>query len=439
MRFPFVSGTLFGRTATAFTLAFSLFSLFSLGLVVYFVTMPLTQRVANDLSALVVLTTQIWVELPPGTRPDFEREMREHHDLVVGLAQERLEADPSPAFYLEDFRQALQARMGNRYDILYDAGQPGRRWVDIAMGGRLLRVGFDTDRFITRMPLTLILMVAAGTLIAVTTSLVIVRRITRPLAALANASTRIGEGRRGQPLPEQGASELRELTRSFNQMEQQLRILMENRTNLLAGISHDLRTPLARMQLELELLTEKPDESMLNEMRDDLAEMDQVITATLQLSKGISDEISKQVELRRLLESLVEDYRRNGEPLTLECVEPFEYDLPVSAFRRVLHNLIDNAIRYGDGKPVTVTGRRVGHGILIEVTDQGPGIPSEMRELVLQPFKRLEDSRSRASGGSGLGLAIVDQLCRMNGWRFELDRALAGGTVARLILPLSGR
>lgn len=434
MRLPIISGTLFGRTASAFTLAFLLFSLFSLGLVVYFVTMPLTQRVANDLSAMAVLTTQIWVELPPGTRPDFEREMHSHHNIMVGLAQQALPVDPTPAFYLGDFTQALSERTGKPHEILYDSERPDWRWVDIPMGGRLMRIGFDTRRFITRIPLTLILMALGGTLIAVVTSLVMVRRTTQPLAALAQASTRIGEGRRGPPLPEKGAAELVELTRKFNQMEQQLKVLMENRTTLLAGISHDLRTPIARLLLELELLDGDGDRDLKQGMRDDLEEMNEIISATLHLSKGISDEVTEQAELCAQIESVVNEYRKRAVTIAFQCDEVINYDLPVTAFRRVLNNLLDNAVRYGEGEPVTVICARLDREVKIEIIDQGPGIALEQRTLVLQPFKRLEDSRSRASGGSGLGLAIVDQLCRMNKWRFEWDAREKGGTVARLFL-----
>ena len=435
MRLVFDSGTLFGRTATAFTLAFLVFSLFSLGLVITFVTLPLTQRVANDLSALAVLTTQIWVELPPGTRPDFEREMHEHHGIIIGLAQASMPLDPDPAFYLRDFRQALGERTGARHEILYDADRPAWRWVDIPMGGRLMRVGFETGRFITGIPLTLVLMVVAGTLIAVVTSLVMVRRVTRPLAALARASTRIGEGRRGEPLPEEGAAELAELTRNFNQMERQLQVLMENRTTLLSGISHDLRTPIARMQLELELLEDNPDRALIDGMRGDLEEMNGIISATLQLSQGISDEITRQTEICGLLASVVEEYRRRDVAIACVCPGTLFRDLPVTAFRRVLNNLIDNAVRYGNAQGVQVRCKSSPAGVSIEIIDRGPGIPADQRETVLQPFKRLEASRSRDSGGSGLGLAIVDQLCRMNDWRFELDEAPQGGTIARLTLP----
>ncbi|MET0052339.1 MAG: ATP-binding protein [Candidatus Thiodiazotropha sp.] len=426
--------TLFGRTATAFTLAFLLFSVFSLGLVVAFVTLPLTQRVANDLSALAVLTAQIWVELPPGTRPDFEREMRTHHDMIIGLSQGGLSEEKNPAFPLRDFLQALEERTGEAHQLFVDPAMPEWRWVDIRMGGRMLKVGFDKQRFMSRIPLTLILMVVAGTLIAVLTSLLIVKRITQPIAALAQASARIGEGRPGPPLVEQGARELRDLTRAFNQMEQRLHALMENRTVLLAGISHDLRTPIARMQLELELLSDEVDESLRSGLREDLLEMNDIITATLQLSQGISDEVTEQVELCELLSSILAEFQRQAEPVTLEACEPQHRDLAVVALRRVLRNLIENALRYSDAQPVRVVCDVTPHGLRISVIDRGPGIPEEQRDTILQPFKRLEESRSRISGGSGLGLAIVDQLCRMNDWRLVFEDAEAGGTVAQLYI-----
>jgi two-component system, OmpR family, osmolarity sensor histidine kinase EnvZ len=297
-------------------------------------------------------------------------------------------------------------------------------------------VGFDKRRFVTRIPLTMIVMVLVGTLIAVVTSLVIVKRITRPLAALAAATTRIGEGRRGAPLMEKGAAELVELTRNFNQMEQQLQALLENRTTLLAGISHDLRTPIARMQLELELLEEGSDRELMEGMRADLDEMNEIITATLQLSRGIADEITAQADLCSLVNEVADEYRRTGVEIECRCKSGIHYDLPVSAFRRVLQNLVDNAVRYGEGKPVQMICEAAASELRVDVIDRGPGIPVDQRSSVFQPFKRLEGSRSRTSGGSGLGLAIVDQLCRLNNWRVDLDESEYGGTTARLMLPL---
>ena len=434
MKRLFPGKTLFGRTATAFILAFLLFSLFSLGLIIYFVTLPLKQRSANDLSALVVLTAQIWVELPPGTRPDFEREMHQHHGIRISLSKGARIMQESPAYYLQSFLQALTERTGEHHTMYIDPQMPHWRWVEIPMAGRDLQIGFDSTRFMMRIPLTLILMVVAGTVIASMTSLLIVRRITSPLAELTKASTRIGEGRQGKPLQERGALELRELTRNFNQMEQQLQVLMDNRTVMLAGISHDLRTPIARMQLGLELAADKLDDDQLASLKDDLNEMNEIITATLQLSKGISDEVVEHTEVCEQIAEVVREYRSQNYPLEYLACRAIYRDLPLIAFRRVIHNLIDNAIQYGGGQPVEVCCRSRESALLVEVVDRGPGIPQSQREIILQPFKRLEESRSPTSGGSGLGLAIVDQLCRMNGWRFELDEAGGGGTVARLWL-----
>ena len=437
MNLRFRASTLFGRTALAFILAFLIFSLFSLSLFIYFVTLPLTKRVADDLSSMAVLSAQIWVELPPGTRPDFEREMRERHQLLIGLAESPLTVDTSPTFYEDYFIQSLKVRTGRYHRLLLDSVMPEWRWVDIPMGGRTIRVGFNRERFTTQIPLTMIFMVVAGTLIAVITSLVIVRRVTHPLAALVKATTRVGEGRRGAPLEEKGAEELVELARNFNRMEEQLQMLMENRTTLLAGISHDLRTPISRMQLELELLEENPDRDMVQDMRDDLAEMNEIITATLQLSKGLTAEASQPADLCREIDELAAEYEKDGNEIDCYCPERITHTVPLSAFRRVLNNLIDNAIRYSDAKPVRITCTTHANQVCIDVIDQGPGIPVDQRRAVFQPFKRLEGSRNRASGGSGLGLAIVDQLCRMNDWRVELDQTEAGGTVARLKLPIN--
>jgi two-component system, OmpR family, osmolarity sensor histidine kinase EnvZ len=427
--------TLFGRTARAFTLAFLLFSVFSLGLVVAFVTLPSTQRGARDLSSLIVLTAQIWVELPPGTRHDFEHEMRTHHDIIIGLSQGTLREETEPAFYLVDFLQALKTRTGKWHRLYIDPAMPQWRWVDIEMGRRTLRVGFDRERFRMRIPLTLILMVIGGTLIAVSTSLLIVKRVTQPIAALAQASTRIGEGRRGPPLEEQGARELQDLTRAFNQMERRLHVLMDNRTVLLAGISHDLRTPIARMQLELELLSDTVDEDLRGGMLEDLAEMNEIIATTLELSHGVSNEACEKVELCELLKSVQAEFQRQGETVILESCQPVYRVLPVVAFRRVLRNLLENGIRYSDGQPVRVLCNTEPDGVSLCVIDKGSGIPESQREIILQPFKRLEESRNKASGGSGLGLAIVDQLCRMNNWRLRFEDAEGGGTRVRLTLP----
>jgi two-component system osmolarity sensor histidine kinase EnvZ len=424
--------TLFGRTAFAFTFAFLVFSLFSVSLVIYFVAMPLTKRAADDLSALIVLTTQIWVELPPGTRPDFEKEMLERHNLYIGMAAKPITEHDTTHIYIRYLEEALTQRSGSPQLVLMDAALPEWGWVDVKMGGRTLRVGFTEDRLITQIPQTMITMVLMGTLIAVITSLLLVRRITKPLAMLADATTRIGLGKSGEPLAEKGAEELVELTRNFNHMERQLKVLMDNRTTLFAGISHDLRTPIARMQLELELLDEAADPEMLDDMRQNLQEMNEIITATLQLSKGLGEQVLELVDLSVVVFEIANEFQRQAADIRLDTHESCYCKVSVSAFRRVINNLVQNAVRYSGNKPVTL--KLVCHAskVVVQIVDRGPGIPPDLREEVFQPFKRLETSRSRASGGSGLGLAIVDQLCIANDWVVELKDSEYGGTTAEL-------
>jgi two-component system osmolarity sensor histidine kinase EnvZ len=315
-----------------------------------------------------------------------------------------------------------------------DSELPEWGWVDVKMGGRTLRVGFTEDRLITQIPQTMITMVLMGTLIAVTTSLLLVKRITKPLARLAAATTRIGLGKSGEPLAERGARELVELTRNFNHMERQLKVLMDNRTTLFAGISHDLRTPISRMQLELELLDDNADQELLDDMRQNLFEINEIITTTLQLSKGLGDQVRELVDLSVVVLEIAEDHRRQNADILLNTHESCYCEVSVSAFRRVINNLVQNAVRYSGNKPVRINLLCNDTHVVVQVVDRGPGIPPEMREVVFQPFKRLEISRNRSSGGSGLGLAIVEQLCIANDWTIELKDSEYGGITAELTL-----
>lgn len=435
MKFLHKPVTLFGRTALTFTFAFLIFSIFSSSVVIYFVASPLTKRAADDLAALIVLSAQIWVELPPGTRPDFEREMLKRHNLMIGLAMNTLAHHEVTHFYLHFLEQAMLARTGKAHVVYMDESVPDRAWLDIQVAGRTLRVGFTEDRLIGLIPLTMFVMVLAGTLIAVLTSLLLVRRITQPLASLAEATTRIGMGQSGEPLEEKGAQELSELARNFNHMERQLRVLMDNRTTLLAGISHDLRTPIARMQLELELLDDQADQEMVEGLRQNLIEMNELISTTLQLSRDLGEQSTESVDLDQLLREIVDAFKLREAEITLTNDVQCTSVLPVSAFRRVMNNLIENAIRYSENKPIDISCNGVAGRILIQIHDRGPGIPEEHREQVFQPFKRLEGSRSRTSGGSGLGLAIVEQLCKANDWAIELRESSYGGTTVVLSLP----
>jgi two-component system osmolarity sensor histidine kinase EnvZ len=262
------------------------------------------------------------------------------------------------------------------------------------------------------------------------TALVLARRISRPLALLADAAARVGEGMTPELLPESGPTELAALAATFNRMARQVKELMDNRTTLLAGISHDLRTPLARLRIALEMMPENAKPALIARMERDLEEMNQLIGGFLELAQGLGQEEKRPVDLAALLGDLAQD-------TTLEWRAPLPCFREVAplALRRILSNLIENALRYGGGKPVSVACDCAEGCARISVFDRGPGIPPDQAEKVFQPFYRLESSRSSATGGSGLGLAIARQLADANGWQIELLAREGGGTEARLTIP----
>ena len=235
---------------------------------------------------------------------------------------------------------------------------------------------------------------------------------------------------------DEAPAELADLARRINLTEQQIRELLENRTTLLAGISHDLRTPIARLQLELELLPTDLEPQLVAGMRQDLEEMDNLIGRTLELARGLDRHDPPDTLPEDLLQQLSTDYSRGGNQLLLEGLSGCAVRVAGKPLRRVLANLLDNALRYGGDSPVTLRLQCGKERAAIAVIDHGPGIPETEREAVLRPFYRLEGSRAKDTGGSGLGLAIAKQLCEAYGWRLTLANTPGGGLT--VLVEVSG-
>ena len=419
--------SLFARTALILAAVFILFQAVATLVVYRAVIEPVAERSADDLAGLIVLSAQTWVELPPEVRPAFERELAQRHGLRLQAAT-GLIRPPAPAF---PFRQQIERALSKRLDtkILLEGGvEGGSVWVVMAIGGRQLQAGFFPNRYAVRPPLAAAMLVSIGTFLVLLTALLLVRRITVPLARAARAAGVVGKGGMPDPLPETGPQELADLARRFNQMAREVQQLLENRTTLLGGISHDLRTPLTRLQLKLELLQAKFDPAKLASMETDLAEMNAMIGGYLELARSTQAELAQEVDLDALLRQLAEKhgatYRSGG-----AC----RFRIGPGALARILDNLLQNALRYGAGAAelrLECAPKRA----QISVLDSGPGIPATELEKVLRPFYRLEASRAAATGGTGLGLAIVKQLAEINGWEIRLANRPEGGLEARLIL-----
>jgi signal transduction histidine kinase len=265
-----------------------------------------------------------------------------------------------------------------------------------------------------------------------------VRVITRPLDHLAQAADRLGANPDSHepPLEETGPSEVRRLIRAFNRMQEQVRGFVLERTNLLAAISHDLKTPLTRLRLRAELLD---DPALRAKLLRDVAEMQAMAGSTLDFVRSLGRDARRQpVDVGALLDRLREDWRETGVDVAVEGTPCATVDAHPEALRRCLDNLIENAIRYGGRAHVRVEDD--GDALRIDVGDDGPGIPEAELERVFEPFFRLEPSRNRASGGTGLGLSIARNIARWHGGEVTLRNGAGGrGLIAEIRLPRARR
>lgn len=420
-------------------------------LFVGFWVLPMAQRSANDLAGLMVLSAQTWAELPPETRADFEQELNASHGLEIQPARPQTPVDETHPPFVYLLEQGLRQRIPGATHLVRE-WRDGLAWfwVNVPAGSGYLAVGVAQSRYDSQ-PLGIL---AVGMLISLFMAwglaAWLARRIVSPLQDLSRAMSVVGQGGTPQALPETGPQELADLSRHFNVMVHQVQDLLSTRTTLLAGISHDLRTPLARMRLAVEILREAPAQSAdgletddasapyLAHLERDIAQMNQLIGELLVLARGLESEPPQEVNVPDFLAELATEFALalpdGSSPMPLN-VQPCRVLVPPLALRRALGNLLQNAQRYAPADSVSLVCEPLLTGCRISVLDRGPGIADEQLPKMLQPFQRLEPSRSPASGGFGLGLAIVNALATANAWQFELSNREGGGLAACLVLP----
>jgi two-component system osmolarity sensor histidine kinase EnvZ len=257
------------------------------------------------------------------------------------------------------------------------------------------------------------------------------RNQVKPIRRLARAAESFGKGQEVRDFKPEGATEVRQAAAAFINMRDRIKRQIQQRTEMLAGVSHDLRTPLTRMKLQLEMLQEVPDAKYL---QSDVAEMEHMVEGYLAFARGEGQETPAPSDLGGLLRDVVAQMTRDGRAIDLHVEEDLALPLRREGMRRCLTNLIANAQRHGQQVAVRA-GRRKN---LIEVTidDDGPGIPPQHHEDVFKPFFRLEGSRNPATGGIGLGLTIARDVARSHGGDVSLETAPGGGLRARIWLPV---
>lgn len=263
-----------------------------------------------------------------------------------------------------------------------------------------------------------------------------VRIATEPLSRLQRAADALGPDLSGAPLPEDGPNEVARAAAAFNAMQRRIADHLAERTRIVAAISHDLQTPITRMRLRADLLD---DDALRRKLHNDLHDMQVLVEQGIDFAR-FSRDIAEPLcatDLHALLDSMICDYTDAGEKIHLTGDAGAPVMTRPRALRRIVTNLIDNALKFGREVEVTIARENSGK-IAVSVLDRGPGIPSEKLQSVLQPFVRLEESRSRDTGGSGLGLAIAQQLAATLDGTLRLSNRTGGGLEAQLSLPLRG-
>jgi len=433
----FGARSLLVRTATTVALALLLLVFISLGAAAWFVAMPIAKQSTDDLSALMFLSAQTWRDAAEAEYPGLRQRFLQDYELIVAKQAPDLPVVPFSRPYFSFLEDSLSKRAGEKVEIRQGPNEKWL-WVDIPVHDGFVRMGFDYRRMETRPPTVLLLVIIGGGLLTLLTSIAVVHRIIGPLDRLSFAVREVGQGNWPEPLAEDGPKELAALARAFNRMSSEVQALLENRTVMVAGISHDLRTPLTRLGLAVEMLDEESDSSLLADIRRDLAAMEEMIRQFMELAQGLGGEAVEEVDLWELLKALAADLQRQGYQVQLAGDGPCLYKGNPFALERILSNLIDNAARYAGNQQIDMDLQRYDHSICIRICDRGPGIPTAQKEAVFRPFYRVETARSVETGGSGLGLAIVSQLATRYGWNIDLLPREGGGTEALFELPLAG-
>ena len=264
-------------------------------------------------------------------------------------------------------------------------------------------------------------------------SLIAVRWATRPLKTLADAADELGKNINRAPLAETGPTEVARAARAFNTMQSRLAGYLRERTQVLAAMSHDLKTPITRLRLRAELLD---DAQLRNKFGNDLQEMEAMVASALDFLRGMDNgEPVQSVDINALLESLQADLLETGGSVTIEGAATVPYPGRPQALKRGLANLLENAIKYGSSAQLVVDDNA--ERLQISILDQGPGLPPDQLTRVFEPFYRIEGSRNRDTGGTGLGLAIAKNVAELHGGSITLRNRDAGGLAAELSLPRS--
>jgi two-component system, OmpR family, osmolarity sensor histidine kinase EnvZ len=425
--------TLFGRSLLIIVMPLILLQLIS-AFIFYerhwgWVSRALTNSAVTEIAS----TIELWREAPDdATRERVLDAGRRYFELSLSFEPGAIISNTAHPIAGGDanFTSALYDRLHRPLAILGDTR--GSLSMDLQFPDGVMHVAASPKRLFTSTTYIFVLWMVGSSMILFGVAMIFMRNQVRPIRRLARAADALGKGRDVPPFKLAGAVEVRQAARAFNIMRERIQRQMSQRTEMLAGVSHDLRTPLTRMKLELAMLKGGGSD----ELKADVQEMESMVEGYLAFARGDETEAAVDADLGELIDEVASQARRAGATVTVKIDKTEELTLAMrrAAMKRALANLVTNANTYG--KRAEIAARRVGGNIEITVDDDGPGIPAEKREDVFRPFFRLEESRNRETGGVGLGLSIARDVIHGHGGSIALEDSPLGGLRVRLRLPV---
>jgi len=393
------------------------------------VSLRLARGVAGDIAAVITLLRG---EPSPEQRALVIEAAAKNMQLAVTSRDGAILKTPAPVgdgLIGDTLAQAMREYVGKPFQIDTER-VPRHVVIDVQLPKGVLSVVTSRKRLFSSTAYVFVAWMVGTSLILFGVATIFMRNQVKPIRRLAMAADNFGKGREVGSFKPEGAQEVRQAASAFMAMRERIVRQIRQRTDMLAGVSHDLRTPLTRMRLQLAML----DEGAARELKADVDEMEHMLEGYLAFARGEGAEKPEPTDLSALLEGVVQQARRKGGRIDLHTEGSFKVPLRPTAFRRCVTNLLENAMRFGDHITVRA-GVRAGI-VEVVIDDDGPGIADDQREEVFKPFYRIEGSRNPETGGVGLGLSIARDVVRGLGGEISLEDSSLGGLRVRMRLPL---
>ncbi|VAW91574.1 Osmolarity sensory histidine kinase EnvZ [hydrothermal vent metagenome] len=437
-----IPNTLFSRTMFVMISMIILSFIAGFFIFVIYFTRPMASSSADLFSLHINSVYQALHQLNPQQRETYLTKLESEGILYVIRDENARPGRTAERFYervfLEYYPQKLFAKnveIRFEFDNVFNSEKNRLVWVKVDFGDKKIWLGTPMSKFKQPFPNNLIAQLLVALVLTLVGAYLISRVIKRPLKQLIVAADELGKGNMPEPISEEGTKEFQSMSRAFNKMSKDLKALDDDRNLMLAGISHDLRTPLARVRLALDMVDNKIEKKLYDGMVQDIEDIDKIIGQFLTFVRdGVDEEFSYE-DVNDIVEHVATGFQLEGKKIKLILNGIENTMIKPIAMQRLFMNLINNAWHYGRQDVEVETSMQADH-ICIEIKDCGDGIPASEIERLKQPFTRMDKSRSNIKG-AGLGLTIVDRIVKWHNGRLEMRSRDGGGMIVSVYLPVN--